>query len=75
MAIQTVYDKPASKSQKLDFHTLKSFLSESTAYFNLGVYIILDTFDECNEDGRKALIDSVHSSISKDNYLRFFIAT
>jgi len=75
MSIQTVYDKHASKSPKPDFHTLKSFLSESTAYFKSGVYILLDAFDECKEDGRRALIDAIRSFISRDNRLRFFIAT
>ena len=75
MSIRTVYDKHASKSPKPDFHTLKSFLSESTAYFKSGTYIILDAFDECNEDGRKSLIDAIRSFISRDNRLQFFIAT
>ena len=75
MSIQTVYDKHASKSPKPDFHSLKGFLSESTAYFKSGAYIILDAFDECNEYGRKALIDAIRSFISGDNQLQFFIAT
>ena len=70
-----MYDKHASKSPKPDFHTLKSFLSESPAYFKSGPYIILDAFDECNEDGRKALIDAIRSFISRDDRLQFFIAT
>ena len=39
ISIRTVYDKHTSKSPKLDFHNLKSFLSESTAYFKSGAYI------------------------------------
>jgi hypothetical protein len=74
-SVQSTYDKLPSKSQKPDLQALKSFLSESIEYFTAVTYIILDAFDECNEDGRKALVDIVRSLIPRHNRLRFFIAT
>ena len=74
-SIQNTYDKIPSKSQKPDLQTLKSFLSDSVGYFSSAIYIILDAFDECNEDGRKAFVEAIRSFLPSHDRLRFFIAT
>jgi hypothetical protein len=73
--IQSVYGRLPSKFEKPDSQALKTFLSDSVKPFNSGIYIILDGFDECKEDGRKTLINSLCSFSSGDNRFRFFIAT
>jgi len=79
-SIQSAYEKLPSKSQRPDFQSLKSFLSDSAEYFSAGTYIILDAFDECSENGRKALVELLDSFNRLDtsthpNRFRFFIAS
>jgi hypothetical protein len=74
-SIQNTYDKIPSKSQKPDLQALRNFLSESIQYFSSATYIILDAFDECNEEGRKVLVDAILSFLPSHNRLHFFIAT
>ena len=73
-SVQSKYDK-LSQSQKPDLQTAKECLMDSVEYFTSGLYIILDGFDECKEDGRKALVDCFRSFIPQDKPIRFFIAT
>jgi len=74
-SIQNTYDNLVSKSQKPDLQSVKSFLSDSVESFSSVIYIILDAFDECNEDGRKVFVDAIRSFLPRHNRLRFFIAT
>ena len=74
-SIRSAYDQLPLKSQKPDFQALEAFLSNSIESFSSGIYIILDGFDECKEDSRKALIDSLCLLIPRDNRFRFFLAT
>jgi len=76
-SIQSAYEKLRSKSQRPDFQSLKSFLSDSAEYFSAGTYIVLDAFDECSENGRKALVELLGSfnRLDHHNRFRFFIAT
>jgi hypothetical protein len=74
-SVQSKYDKLTSKSQKPDLQTAKEFLLESVESFPSGAYIVLDGFDECKEDGRRALVDCLHSFISRDKRFRFFVAS
>lgn len=76
-SVQREYDRFPSTSQKArpDLQTVKGFLSDSVEYFGAGAYIILDGFDECKEDGRKALVECLRSFIPLDKRFRFYIAT
>ena len=72
-SIQSAYDK--AKSRKPDFQSLKSFLTDSIQQFKKCAYIVLDAFDECDEDGRKALVEYIRSCLPGNGLLRFFITT
>jgi len=72
--IQNTYDKLPSKSQKPNLQELKSFLTDSIEYFSSAIYIIMDAFDECNQDGRMVFVDAIRS-LYLHNRLRFLIAT
>ena len=74
-SIQSVFDRLPSKSGKPSLQDLKTFLSDSLKSFRDRIYIILDGFDECKEDGRTAIIDSLCSFIPGDRRLSWFIAT
>jgi hypothetical protein len=75
-SVRSKYDKLPSKSQlKPDLQTAKEFLLDSVESFPSGAYIILDGFDECKEDGRRALVDCLRSFNSRDKRFRFFIAS
>ena len=75
MSIQSTFNRLPSKSEKPSLQDLKTFLSDSLKSFNSRIYIILDGFDECEQDGRNFIIDSLSSFILEDRRLRFFIAT
>jgi len=74
-SVRRKYDKLLSKSEKPDLQTAKELLLDSVESFTSGVYIILDGFDECKEDGKKALVDCLRSFIPRHKRFRFFIAT
>jgi len=72
-SVQSAYDK--GKFQKPDFQSLKSFLIDSVQQFKKCTYIVLDAFDECHEDGRKALVEYIRSCLPGNSLLRFFITS
>ena len=74
-SIQSVFDRLPSKSGKPSLQDLKTFLSDSLKSFSDRIYIILDGFDECKEDGRKAITDCLCSLIPGDRRFNLFIAT
>jgi hypothetical protein len=73
--VQSKYEQLTSKSQEPDLRTAKEFLLESIESFPSGVYIIFDGFDECKEDGRRALVDCLRSFVPRDKRFRFFVAS
>jgi len=74
-SIQSVFNWLPSKSEKPSLQDLKTFLSDSLKSFHDRIYIILDGFDECKEDGRIAIIDSLCSFIPGDRRLSLLVAT
>jgi len=74
-SIQSKFNQLPSKTGKPSLQDLKTFLSDSLKSFRDRIYIILDGFDECKEDGRTAIIDSICSLIPGDRRLSFFVAT
>ena len=74
-SIQSFYDKLPLKTERPDLEQLTSFLLDSAKSFSSAIYIIVDGFDECKEDGRKAVVDCLCSLKTANNRFRFLVAT
>jgi hypothetical protein len=75
VSLQCTYNDLSKKSVKADLETLKGLLVDSVKSFESRSYIILDGFDECLEDARRRIIETIGLLLSRDDQIYFFIAS
>jgi len=73
--VQEAYDKLYRRGLKPDLQTLKGLLLDSVKSFTSRVYIILDAFDECVDNAKQELAETVDLLLSRNERVYLFIAS
>jgi Ankyrin repeats (3 copies) len=74
-SVQEAYDSLSPKSQKPDLGLLKRLLLDSVESFGAKTYIVLDAFDECAEDGKKELIETIAKLLGGSEHIYLLITS